>query len=26
MLDERPVEWRVSHCNTTKYRYVAERG
>ena len=26
MLDERPVEWRVSHCDTTKYRYVAERG
>jgi len=26
MLDERPVEWRVSHCDTTQYRYVAERG
>jgi len=26
MLDERPVEWRVSHCDTTNYRYVAERG
>lgn len=26
MLDGRPVEWRVSHCDNTNYRYVAERG
>ena len=26
MLDSRPVEWRVSHCDTSNYRYVAERG
>jgi len=25
-IDGRPVEWRVSHCNTTNYTYVAERG
>ncbi len=25
-LDARPVEWRVSRCNTEKYAYVAERG
>ncbi|MBT3916528.1 MAG: GntR family transcriptional regulator [Rhodospirillaceae bacterium] len=26
MLDDSPVEWRVSHCDTSNYRYVAERG
>jgi GntR family transcriptional regulator len=26
MLDGRPVEWRVSHCDTKNYRYVSERG
>jgi GntR family transcriptional regulator len=26
MLDGRPVEWRVSHCDTSNYRYVTERG
>lgn len=26
MLDGRPVEWRVSHCDTRNYHYVAERG
>lgn len=26
MLDGRPVEWRVSHCDTSEYHYVAERG
>ncbi len=26
MLDGRPVEMRVSHCETSNYRYVAERG
>tara|TARA_B100000315_G_scaffold70172_1_gene63981 strand:- start:4755 stop:5516 length:762 start_codon:yes stop_codon:yes gene_type:complete len=26
MLDNSPVEWRVSHCDTSNYRYVAERG
>ena len=26
MLDGRPVEWRISHCDNTNYRYVAERG
>jgi GntR family transcriptional regulator len=26
MLDGRPVEWRVSHCDTCNYRYVSERG
>lgn len=26
MLDGRPVEWRVSHCDTSNYRYVSERG
>ena len=26
MLDDRPVEWRVSHCDTSNYRYVSERG
>ena len=26
MLDGRPVEWRVSHCETSNYRYVTERG
>jgi len=25
-LDARPVEWRVSRCNTSDYTYVAERG
>lgn len=25
-IDGRPVEWRVSRCNTTDYTYVAERG
>lgn len=25
-LDARPVEWRVSRCNTSKHTYVAERG
>ncbi len=25
-IDERPVEWRVSRCNTNDYAYVAERG
>ncbi|MBO6782653.1 MAG: GntR family transcriptional regulator [Alphaproteobacteria bacterium] len=25
-IDGRPVEWRVSRCNTTDYAYVAERG
>jgi len=25
-IDGRPVEWRVSRCNTTNYSYVAERG
>ena len=26
MLDGRPVEWRISHCDNTNYRYVTERG
>lgn len=26
MLDGRPVEWRISHCDNSNYRYVAERG
>jgi GntR family transcriptional regulator len=26
MLDGRPVEWRISHCDTSNYRYVSERG
>jgi GntR family transcriptional regulator len=26
MLDGRPVEWRVSHCDTSNYRYISERG
>ena len=26
MLDGHPVEWRVSHCDTSNYRYVTERG
>jgi GntR family transcriptional regulator len=26
MLDGQPVEWRVSHCDTSNYRYVTERG
>lgn len=25
-IDGRPIEWRVSHCNTSDYTYVAERG
>jgi GntR family transcriptional regulator len=25
-IDGRPVEWRVSRCNTTDYTYIAERG
>ena len=25
-LDARPVEWRVSRCNTSDYTYIAERG
>lgn len=25
-LDQRPVEWRVSRCNTADYAYVAQRG
>ncbi|MDA0785080.1 MAG: GntR family transcriptional regulator [Proteobacteria bacterium] len=25
-IDGRPVEWRVSRCNTVNYSYVAERG
>jgi GntR family transcriptional regulator len=25
-IDERPVEWRVSRCNTTDHTYVAQRG
>jgi GntR family transcriptional regulator len=25
-LDARPVEWRVSRCNTSQHTYVAERG
>jgi GntR family transcriptional regulator len=25
-INGRPVEWRVSRCNTTDYTYVAERG
>ena len=25
-IDGRPVEWRVSHCDTTDYTYFAERG
>lgn len=25
-IDGRPVEWRVSHCNTEDYVYVADRG
>jgi GntR family transcriptional regulator len=25
-LDARPVEWRVSRCNTSDFTYVAERG
>lgn len=25
-IDDRPVEWRVSRCNTENYTYVAERG
>jgi GntR family transcriptional regulator len=26
MLDGRPIEWRISHCDTSNYRYVSERG
>ena len=26
MLDGRPVEWRISHCDTRNYSYVSERG
>lgn len=26
MLDGRPIEWRISHCDNTNYRYVSERG
>lgn len=26
MLDGRPVEWRVSRCNTETHQYVSERG
>jgi GntR family transcriptional regulator len=26
MLDGRPVEWRVSHCDTTNYHYIKESG
>ena len=26
MLDGRPIEWRISHCDNTNYRYVMERG
>jgi GntR family transcriptional regulator len=26
MLDGRPVEWRITHCDNNNYRYVAERG
>ncbi len=26
MLDGRPVEWRVSHCDTRNYKYISERG
>ena len=26
MLDGRPIEWRISHCDNTNFRYVAERG
>jgi len=26
MLNGRPVEWLVSHCDTHNYRYVSERG
>ena len=25
-VDSRPIEWRVSRCNTRHYRYVSERG
>jgi GntR family transcriptional regulator len=25
-IDGRPIEWRVSRCNTTDYTYVAQRG
>jgi len=25
-LDARPIEWRVSRCNTSQHTYVAERG
>lgn len=25
-IDGRPVEWRVSRCNTSDYSYIAERG
>jgi GntR family transcriptional regulator len=25
-IDGRPIEWRVSRCNTANYSYVAERG
>lgn len=25
-IDGRPIEWRLSRCNTSNYRYVAERG
>lgn len=25
-IDERPVEWRVSRCNTTDHTYIAQRG
>lgn len=25
-INGRPVEWRVSRCNTTDHTYVAERG
>ena len=26
MVDGRPIEWRISHCDNTNYRYVSERG
>ena len=26
MLEGRPIEWRISHCDNTNYRYVSERG
>ena len=25
-IDGRPIEWRLSRCNTSNYSYVAERG